>query len=244
MRIQTSAGGVTADEETLKREVRIIDEIVDDLPDIVTYLQNETNLTRKSIVDILLNSKRLEAFKRNPQAFIEAVLDIIRAEMRLCLVDGIKYHKLGDTDVWCQQLFENCELQGYLNSNLLKSSKSPYDYVIYDSIVERNMATYFEQSQNVKVYAKLPSWFVIDTPLGDYNPDWALVWEDNGKQSLYFVMETKGGLFEDAMRITEQAKIKCGEKHFEAIDTGISFAVVNNPDSLESKILQLRPDYL
>jgi type III restriction enzyme len=237
VRIQTSAGGVTADEETLKSEVRIIDEIVDDLPDIVTYLQNETNLTRKSLVDILLNSKRLEAFKRNPQAFIEAVLDIIRAEMRLCLVDGIKYRKLGDTDVWCQQLFENRELQGYLNSNLLNSAKSPYDYVIYDSTVERNMATYFEQSQNVKVYAKLPSWFVIDTPLGDYNPDWALVWEDNGKQSLYFVVETKGGLFEDALRITEQAKIDCGKKHFEAIDTGVSFAVADSFGSLENKIL-------
>lgn len=238
IKLETTAGAVTVNEATLQRTAKIIEETVSQLPDIVTYLQNETNLTRISIVDILVKSKRLDAFKKNPQAFIESVLDIIKAEMRLCLVDGIKYRKLGGHDVWCQELFENVELQGYLNSNLMESKKSPYDYVIYDSpTVELPMATAFEQSQNVKVYAKLPSWFRIDTPLGPYNPDWALVWEENGKQRLYFVVETKGGMFEDSIKATELAKIKCGKEHFKAVSTGVEFALADRFKTLEDTIM-------
>jgi type III restriction enzyme len=133
-------------------------------------------------------------------------------------------------------LFENKELQGYLNSNLLESSKSPYDYVIYDSIVERDMAQRLEGSENVKVFAKLPSWFKIDTPLGAYNPDWALVWDDGEDQKLYFVVETKGGLFDDSIKLTERAKINCGKKHFAAIKTGIKFELADSFDRLQEEI--------
>jgi type III restriction enzyme len=193
-------------------------------------------LTRKSIVDILLKCKRLDLFKKNPQAFIEAVLDIIKMQMRLLLVDGIKYQRL-DSEVWCQELFENQELQGYMNSNLIESTKSPYDYVIYDSLVERDMAKRFESSSNVKVYAKLPSWFTIDTPLGSYNPDWVLVWEDDNEQKLYFVVETKGGIFEDAIKETERKKIECGEKHFEALETGMKMVVASGFEGVQDGIM-------
>lgn len=236
VKLAITEGGVQESENTPHESVRIMDETVSSLPDIVTYLQNETGLTRQSIVNILIKSERLEAFKKNPQAFIESVIDIIRNEMRLLLVDGVKYKRI-DTDMWCQELFENKELQGYLNSNLLESEKSPYDYVIYDSIIERDMAKRLESSDNVKVYAKLPSWFKIDTPLGPYNPDWVLVWEDDGEQKLYFVVETKGGLFEDAIKDTEKKKIECGKKHFRAIDTGIRMELADNFDTLSSKIL-------
>jgi len=239
VKLAITEGGVQEGENTPRESVRIMDETVSSLPDIVTYLQNETGLTRQSIVNILIKSERLEAFKKNPQAFIESVIDIIRNEMRLLLVDGVKYKRI-DTDMWCQELFENKELQGYLNSNLLESEKSPYDYVIYDSIIERDMAKRLESSENVKVYAKLPSWFKIDTPLGPYNPDWVLVWEDDGEQKLYFVVETKGGLFEDAIKDTEKKKIECGKKHFRAIDTGIRMELADNFDTLSSKILNRR----
>ena len=156
--------------------------------------------------------------------------------MRLMLVDGIKYKRIED-DLWCQELFENNELKGYLTSNLLKSEKSPYDYVIYDSVVERDMATRFESSDNVKVFTKLPSWFKIDTPLGTYNPDWALVWDDGNEQKLYFVVETKGGLSDDAIKPTEKAKITCGEKHFEAINTGVVFEPATEFMTLVDSIL-------
>lgn len=235
IKIAITEGGVEGNEESLRESTRIIDEPVSALPDIVTYLQNETGLTRQSIAAILTQSKRLEAFKKNPQAFIESVIDIIRNEMRLLLVDGIKYQRI-DNDVWCQELFENRELQGYLNSNLMESSKSPYDYVVYDSVVERDMAHRLESSDNVRVFAKLPSWFKIDTPLGAYNPDWALVWDDGEEQKLYFVVETKGGLFDDAIKLTERAKINCGKKHFAAIDTGVKFELADTFDTLQGKI--------
>lgn len=235
IKLAITEGGVHEGEITPRESTRVIDETVASLPDIVTYLQNETGLTRQSIVSILINSQRLEAFKKNPQAFIESVIDITRNEMRLLLVDGIKYRRI-DNDMWCQELFENKELQGYLNSNLLLSEKSPYDYVIYDSITERDMAQRLESSENVKVFTKLPSWFIIETPLGEYRPDWALVWDDGNEQKLYFVVETKGGLFDDSIKSTEQAKISCGKKHFAAIETGVKFEMVNTFDTLKNKI--------
>lgn len=236
VKLAITEAGVQEGEDKPRESMRIIDETVSSLPDIVTYLQNETGLTRQSIINILIKSERLEAFKKNPQVFIESVIDIIRNEMRLLLVDGVKYKRIDD-DMWCQELFENKELQGYLNSNLLESDKSPYNYVIYDSIVEREMAKRLESSDNVKVYAKLPSWFKIDTPLGPYNPDWVLVWEDDNGQKLYFVVETKGGLFDDAIKDTEKKKIECGKKHFQAIDTGIKMELANNFDTLSNTIM-------
>jgi type III restriction enzyme len=236
IKLAITEGGVQEDEDILRESTRIIDEAVSSLPDIVTYLQNETGLTRQTIIAILIQSKRLDAFKKNPQAFIESVIDIIRNEMRLMLVDGIKYQRI-DSDVWCQELFENKELQGYLNSNLLESKKSPYDYVVYDSVIERDMAQRLESSDNVKVFTKLPSWFKIDTPLGAYNPDWALVWDDGEEQKLYFVVETKGGLFDDAIKRTERAKINCGKKHFAAINTGVKFELADSFDTLQGKII-------
>lgn len=235
VKLAITEGGVHEGEDTPRESTRIMDDTVSVLPDIVTYLQNETGLTRQSIVSILTGSKRLEAFKKNPQAFIESVIDIIRNEMRLLLVDGIKYKRI-DNDMWCQELFENKELQGYISSNLLESNKSPYDYVIYDSETERSMAQRLESSDNVKVFTKLPSWFKIDTPLGAYNPDWALVWDDGNEHKLYFVVETKGGLFEDAIKPTERAKISCGKKHFAALETGIKFELADTFDTLQEKI--------
>lgn len=236
VKLSITEAGVQSDDDSMNESSRMIDEEVSCLPDIVTYLQNETGLTRHSIVDILLKCKRLDLFKKNPQAFIEAVLDIIKMQMRLLLVDGIKYQRL-DSEVWCQELFENQELQGYMNSNLIESTKSPYDYVIYDSLLERDMAKRFESSSNVKVYAKLPSWFTIDTPLGSYNPDWVLVWEDDNEQKLYFVVETKGGIFEDAIKETERKKIECGEKHFEALETGMKMVVASEFEGVRDGIM-------
>lgn len=235
VKLDITEGGVLEEEKTLRESMRTIDDTVATLPDIVTYLQNETGLTRQSIVSILVGSKRLDAFKKNPQAFIESAIDIIRMEMRLLLVDGIKYQRIDD-DVWCQELFDNKELQGYLSSNLLESKKSPYDYVIYDSIPELRMAQHFESSDNVKVFTKLPRWFKIDTPLGGYNPDWALVWDDGNEQKLYFVVETKGGLFENSIKTTEGAKIACGQKHFAAIETEVKLELADSFDILQDKI--------
>lgn len=201
------------------------------LPDIVSYLQNETNLTRGTIVDILIKSDRLEDFKSNPQKYIDEVSQIIKRTMRQFIVDGIKYQKIGDNFYFAQELFKENELYGYLSKNMIESTKSIYDHIVYDSDVESGFAKEFEKSDDVKLYAKLPGWFKVDTPLGSYNPDWAVVVERDGEERLYFVVESKGSLFTDALRPTEKAKIDCGKEHFKALETDVKFAVANNYES-------------
>ncbi len=201
------------------------------LPDLITVLQNETNLTRKSLADILIKSGRLNAFTNNPQKFIEQASDFIKGKMRLMIVDGIKYQKIGDDCYYAQELFESEELTGYLNENMIEAGKSVYSHVVYDSDIEENFAQSFERSDDIKLYAKLPSWFKIDTPIGGYNPDWAVLYEKDGEEKLYFVVETKGSLFSGDLRAKEQTKIDCGREHFKALDSGIEYEKANNFDS-------------
>ena len=221
-----------------EREVSAYD-VHKELPDIVTYLQNQTNLTRRTIVELLTGTRqnadgkwesfdaygnRLADFQKNPQAFMESTAKILRSVMQSLLADGIKYQKIGGSEYYCQELFESEELTGYLASNMMKSGKGIYDYVVYDSEVERRFADGLEQNRDVKVYAKLPGWFKIGTPLGSYNPDWAVVVEKNGEQKLYFVLETKGSIEMDDLRPKESEKIHCGKKHFEALGEGMEHA--------------------
>ena len=138
---------------------------------------------------------------------------------RLALVDGIKYQRLGDEYYYAQQLFEQKELTGYLKS-MLDATKSVYEQVIYQSDIERTFAEQLEKNEAIKVYAKLPGWFKVPTPLGSYNPDWAVLVEKDGAERLYFVVETKGSLFAEDIREQENTKIKCGEAHFQALAVG------------------------
>ncbi|MFN3588496.1 MAG: type III restriction-modification system endonuclease [Spirosomataceae bacterium] len=211
------------------------------LPDIVTYLQNETNLTRKSIVKILRGCTNLRYFKINPQKFIEGCIEIINEQMRLEIVDGIVYKQIGEDAYYSQELFYEIELIGYLKNNMVESKKSPFEYVVYDSGVESNLAKEFEQNENIKVYTKLPSWFKIDTPLGTYNPDWAILFEKDSEEKLYFVVETKGTLLLDSLRPTEKGKIECGKKHFEELSSNqtaqqVGLIVATNLDDIVNKV--------
>jgi type III restriction enzyme len=221
--------GVEIDQDSVI-EKNLDVEIIDyDLPDIITYLQNETNLTRRDIVNILIKSGKLESFKNNPQKFIDGAIKIIKKTMSVFIVDGIKYEKIGDDFYYAQECFEDKELYGYLNKNMIENreGKSIYDYTIYDSDVEKGFARSFNESEEVKLFAKLPSWFKINTPLGGYNPDWAVLVEKDNAERLYFVVESKGSLFSEDLRDTEQAKIDCGKKHFEAISTDVGFVKSN-----------------
>lgn len=217
--ITIDTAGVEAKVKPNSIRTETLNQEVDSLPDIVGYLQNETQLTRKSIVKILTGTNKLGYFKINPQKFIEGCIDIINEQMRMHIIDGIQYKKIDNAEYYSQELFENEELFGYLKSNLKESHKSPYDYVVYDSNIESTLANDFENSENISVYAKLPNWFKIDTPLGTYNPDWAILWKDNNEEKLFFVVESKGstGFFD--LRPKEQGKIDCGKKHFTAIDS-------------------------
>ena len=189
------------------------------LPDVLTELQDRTQLTRRSIHGILCASGRLGDFMRNPQQFIELAAQEINRCKRQALVDGIKYRRLGDESYYAQELFEAEELSGYLK-NMLDAEKSVYEQVVYESAVEADFARDLEKNAAVKVYAKLPGWFTVPTPLGGYNPDWAVLVADGEGERLYFVVETKGSLFAGDLRPAESAKIKCGKAHFDALRTG------------------------
>lgn len=191
-----------------------------ELPDLLTDLQDKTHLTRKSLVEILTNSRRLHDFKKNPQEFIDIAEEAINRTKRLALVDGIRYQRIGDDHYYAQELFKQEELTGYLK-NTLETQKSVYQHVVYDSAgVEKRFAEDLEANEAVKVYAKLPPWFKVPTPLGTYNPDWAVLVEDDGQEKLYFVVETKGSGWWDDLRHKEGAKIKCGERHFAVLAEG------------------------
>lgn len=214
--IAIGKGGVTADETSASGFTSIHENDIE-LPDIITDLQDKTQLTRKSIVQILRDSRRLQDFTRNPQQFMDYCSEAINRTKRLALVDGIRYTQIGEEHYYAQELFQQEELKGYLK-NTLETNKSVYTHVVYDSAgVEKTFAEDLEKNEKVKVYAKLPAWFKIPTPLGTYNPDWAVVVEDEGEEKLYFVVETKGSTWWDDLRHLEGAKIKCGEKHFEEI---------------------------
>ena len=191
-----------------------------ELPDLLTDLQDRTQLTRRTIHRVLRDCDRLDDFKRNPQQFIETAASAINHAKRLAVVDGIKYQRIGDEHYYAQELFQTEELTGYLKNMLTKAQKSIYEQVVYDSDVERSFADQLEKNSAVKVYAKLPGWFKVPTPLGTYNPDWAVLIQEDEQERLYFVVETKGTLFADALRSNEAAKIECGEAHFKALAVG------------------------
>lgn len=213
--------GVDASEKSESAPI-VIDEADIALPDLLTDLQDRTQLTRKTIARILIESGRLDDFKRNPQEFIQLADYAINRAKRMALVDGIKYQRLGDDLYYAQELFQKEELTGYLK-NMLETQKSVYEQVIYDFEVEHTFAEQLEKNEAVKVYAKLPGWFRVPTPLGTYNPDWAVLVEKDSEERLYFVVETKSTLFADDLRDRESGKIKCGEAHFKAL------AVRENP---------------
>jgi len=199
------------------------------VPDVLGYLQNETELTRSTLVRILKQSGRLAEFFPDPQRFMDAVANILKHELHRLLVDGIKYEKIGgggsDAE-WEMLLFKNEELINYLNA--LSVNHSVYEYVVYDSEVEREFAKQLDTRTDIKLFVKLPGWFEIDTPVGKYNPDWAVVKHDD--QTLYLVRETKSTKDFLKLRTSEADKVRCGQKHFETL--GVPFSVVVSADEV------------
>ncbi|OOB78793.1 MAG: type III restriction endonuclease subunit R [Epulopiscium sp. Nuni2H_MBin001] len=198
------------------------------LPDILTFLQNKTDLTRNTLVEILTKSGTLKQFEINAQRYMDDVAKILVATMQVTIVDGIKYTKIEDS--YEQTLFETRELLGYMGKNLMESNKSVYEHIVYDSDVEKDFATQCENLDCVQLYTKLPNWFKIKTPLGNYNPDWAIVINDNDKEHVYFVVETKGNVLGQSLRAMERAKVHCGKEHFSAL--GVEFKATTKLDDI------------
>ena len=189
------------------------------IPDVLAYIQSKTELTRSTLMEILKKSGRMADILINPQLFLDLATQAIQRSLYDLMIDGIKYQKIGDAE-YEMKLFEAQELEVYLNDftfRLSDPSKTIYEeFIPLDSGVESRFAKDCESSEQVKFYFKLPNWFKIPTPIGNYNPDWALVFE--GDTKIYFVAETKdtGTPTVDLSKLSkdEQLKIKCGQAHF------------------------------
>ena len=200
-----------------------------DLPDPIAELQDAVGLTRATLKSILEGCGRFDEFEVDPATFLAQVAQKIEKAKGEAIAEGIKYTKLPDEDWYTMEDLDPGELKAYLGQNawLPKSGKSLYSYVVYDSsTVEQPFAVELDLADEVRVFAKLPSRFRIDTPIGPYNPDWAYVVERDGEQRVYFVTETKGG-GNNSIRVSddERTKIRCARRHFDALGVDIEYQV-------------------
>jgi len=201
--------------------------------DLAGKIMGETGLTRKTIVKILTGIKTgtFDLFKKNPEDFILKAARIINEEKATTIIERIAYDPTSET--YDTDIFTQNTLKGMLGDNALPVSKHVYDYVITDSNTERKFARDMDASKEVCVYAKLPRGFFIPTPVGNYNPDWAIVFEENKVKHVYFIAETKGSMDSLELRKIEEAKIHCARKHFEKIsNNSVKYGVVENYERL------------
>ena len=193
------------------------------IPNLLADIQRQTQMTRRVIFDVLDQAGMFEQVAINPQQVIDETAQAINRVKQRLAVDGVKYHRTGE--YYDMTLFENDELQTYLYDAAMKSgaiavgdqAKTIYDYVAVDSEVEREFMQSLEDNADVKFYVKLPSWFKIDTPVGKYNPDWAVAFD--GDRRVYFVAETKGSddINDNHLSNNERSKITAARQHFAEI---------------------------
>lgn len=229
VKLDITEAGVTTTTTGTSLPIEII-ESNKNIPDIIGYIQNKTELTRTTILRILKESNRINDILINPQLFLDMAVNEIKKVMNKLMINGIKYEKVAGR-LYEMTLFEGEEIDSYKH-NLQKvknQNKTLYNYIEFDSNVEKQFAEDCENNENIEFYMKLPVWFKIDTPVGKYNPDWALIFKDEKK--LYFVAETKGDTDEDELRVSESMKIKYGEKHFKEFED-IEFKKVENVGEL------------
>ena len=207
------------------------------LPDIITAISDETLLTPATVKEILVRSGRCGEFLNNPEAFLEKATEIIRDNRHALAIDGIRYIKLDGQEYYAQEIFDTAELIANLDRNAVKVEHSVYDYVVYDSSsVEKPFAVALDNDPDVKMFFKIPDRFKVETPIGTYNPDWAVYFVKNGEEKLYFILETKGSTSFMDLRTREQLKIHCGKKHFEALDNDIEMKVATNWSQVKEEI--------
>lgn len=192
-----------------------------DLPDIITELQEATSLTRGTIIDILIGSDRLDEFINNPNDFISMVKRCLLTVLAQTVVDGIEYEKIAGSIYELRELQQDGleEKERFLDQmyHVQNGDKTDFDYVVFDSDVERQFAEFLDGREDIKYFMKLPPKFKIPTPVGDYNPDWAIIKRVGDKDQIYMIRETKGTNDFAKLRPSEVAKIKSAKKHFEAI---------------------------
>ena len=207
--------------------------------DLVGKLVEETGLTRKAVIAILTGIQPVvfNQFRENPEEFIIKASSLINDQKAAAIIQHITYHVLDDrydTDV-----FTEPTLKGRLGTNAMKADKHLYDHVLYDSTNERDFAKDLDVDSHVAVYVKLPDGFYISTPVGRYNPDWAIAFYEGTMKHIYFVAETKGSMRSMQLRDIEKAKIHCAREHFRAISTGdVVYDVIDSYQALLDKVMR------
>ena len=207
--------------------------------DLVGKLVGETGLTRKAIVEILTGIDKIvfDQFKDNPEEFIIRAARLINDEKATVIIQHITYNTLDehyDTDI-----FTEPTIKGKLDVNAMKVQRHLYDHLVYDSANERKFASELDINANVAVYVKLPDSFYISTPVGRYNPDWAIAFYEGTVKHIYFVAETKGSMSSMQLRLIEDAKIHCAREHFKAISDGnVIYDVVDSYETLLNKVMR------
>lgn len=215
-------------------KVKTMDNFVDSTVkyDLIGEVVKDTNLTRKTVCEILsrITPEKFDYYRYNPEEFIRKVCNFINEEKATTVIDGITYHKTDNK--YSNDIFTINNINGELGENAIDVKKHIYDYLITDSHNELEFARKLESGE-VTVYAKLPSGFKIPTPVGNYNPDWAIVFDNKDFKYVYFIAETKGSMSTMQLRETEHAKIECAKKHFAALsNSDVKYDVVNSYDEL------------
>ena len=222
-----------------EREFRTTDisDAYSTLPNILDIISEETLIKKATVARIINESGRGQDFINNPQAFIEKCLEIIRRNRHILAIDGIKYEKLAGQEYYTQEIFDSDELIAYLDQNAIAVNRSIYDYIIYDSsTVEKPFAKALDDDPDVKMFFKIPERFTIETPIGTYNPDWAIYLDRDGEKKLFFVLETKGTIDLFGLRTSEQLKIHCGKEHFKALENDIEMKVARNWNEFKTQM--------
>ncbi|MBR2568191.1 MAG: hypothetical protein IKE34_03255 [Paenibacillus sp.] len=207
--------------------------------DLVGKLVDETGLTRKAIIAILkgIQPSVFNQFKDNPEEFILKASSLINDQKATAIIEHITYNTLDEK--YGTDSFTDPTIKGKLGVNAMKANKHLYDHLVYDSTNERNFATNLDTCADVAVYVKLPDGFYISTPVGSYNPDWAIAFYEGNVKHIYFVAETKGSMSSMQLRLIEDAKIRCAREHFKAISSGnVVYDVVDSYQTLLNIVMK------
>lgn len=207
--------------------------------DLIGKLVDETGLTRKAIIAILqgIQPYVFNQFKDNPEEFITKAAQLINDQKATAIIEHITYDVLDEQ--YGTDIFTDPTIKGKLGVNAMKAKKHLYDHIVYDSSNERDFATDLDTNTNVAVYVKLPDGFYISTPVGHYNPDWAIAFYEGSVKHIYFVAETKGSMNSLQLRLIEESKIHCAREHFKAISNGnVVYDVVDSYTSLMEKVMK------
>lgn len=207
--------------------------------DLVGKIVSETGLTRKAVVDILVGIDKtvFDQFAYNPEEFIIKASGLINDEKATAIVQHIAYNMLDER--YSTDIFTEPAIKGRLDVNVMKAQRHLYDHILYDSTNERNFAADLDTNTSVAVYVKLPDSFYIATPVGRYNPDWAIAFYEGTVKHIYFVAETKGSLRSMELRDIEKAKIHCAREHFKAISSGnVVYDFINSYQALLDRVMK------